>query len=102
MISHIDKESNISSCKPIISKGDFRKVCPKSTKFEKRAILKGDEPMLQTLALYLSLIMAILLFLYAFFEGIKIADTEGKVHGGTFILSVVSAFIFSAFTFVFY
>ena len=75
---------------------------PKTTKFEKKAILKGDEPMLQTLALYLSLIMAILLFLYAFFEGIKIADTEGKVHGGTFILSVVSAFIFSAFTFVFY
>lgn len=58
--------------------------------------------MLQTLALYLSLIMAIFLFLYAFFEGIKIADAEGKVQGGTFILSVISAFIFSAFTFVFY
>jgi hypothetical protein len=82
MISHIGKESNISSCKPIIS--------------------KGDEQMLQILALYLSLIMAILLFLYAFYEGIKIADSEGKVHGGTFILSVISAFIFSAFTFVFY
>ena len=82
MISHISKKSNISSCKPII--------------------LKGDEQMLQTLALYLSLIMAILLFLYAFFEGIKIADSEEKVHGGTFILTVTSAFIFSAFTFVFY
>ncbi len=60
--------------------------------------------MLQTIALYLSLIMAVYLFLYAFFEGIKIADTdnEEKVYGGTFILSVISAFIFSAFTFVLY
>lgn len=57
--------------------------------------------MLQSVALYLSLIMAVFLFLYAFFEGIKLSDAEGKVHGGTFILSVVSAFIFSAFTFVF-
>ncbi len=58
--------------------------------------------MLQTVALYLSLIMAVYLFLYAFFEGIKIADTDGKVHGGTFILSVISACIFSAFTFMLY
>ncbi|WP_428911230.1 hypothetical protein [Niallia sp. Krafla_26] len=58
--------------------------------------------MLQTIALYLSLIMAVFLFLYAFFEGIKIADSEEKVRGGTFILSVVSAFIFSGFTFILY
>ncbi|WP_338471987.1 hypothetical protein R4Z10_04270 [Niallia sp. XMNu-256] len=58
--------------------------------------------MLQTVALYLSLIMAVYLFLYAFFEGIKIADTDEKVHGGTFILSVISAFIFSTFTFILY
>lgn len=57
--------------------------------------------MLQTAALFLSLIMALFLFSYAYVEGIKLANTEGKVHGGTFILSVVSAFLFSAFTFVF-
>ena len=58
-------------------------------------------PALQTVALYLSLIMTLFLFSYAYFEGIKISDTEGKVQGGTFIFSVVSAFIFSKFTFVF-
>jgi hypothetical protein len=57
--------------------------------------------MLQTAALFLSLIMALFLFSYAYVEGIKMANTEGKVYGGTFILSVVSAFLFSAFTFVF-
>jgi uncharacterized membrane protein YhaH (DUF805 family) len=57
--------------------------------------------MLQTVALFLSLIMALFLFSYAYAEGIKIANTDGKVHGGTFILSVVSAFLFSVFTFVF-
>ncbi|MCQ6277295.1 hypothetical protein JMM81_20690 [Bacillus sp. V3B] len=57
--------------------------------------------MLQTGALFLSFIMTLFLFSYAYIEGIKIANTEGKVQGGTFILSVVSAFLFSAFTFVF-
>lgn len=66
--------------------------------------MKGDERMLQTIALYLSLIMAVYLFLYAFFEGIKIADTDTdeKVYGGTFILSIISAFVFSTFTFMLY
>lgn len=58
-------------------------------------------PVLQTVALYLSLIMTLFLLSYAYFEGIKISDTEGEVHGGTYIFSVVSAFIFSKFTFVF-
>lgn len=57
--------------------------------------------MLQSIALYLSFIMAVFLFLYAYFEGIKIADSTDKVYGGTFILTTVSAFIFSALTFAF-
>ncbi|WP_191090843.1 hypothetical protein [Niallia endozanthoxylica] len=57
--------------------------------------------MLQSIALYLSFIMAVFLFLYAYFEGIKIADSDDKVYGGTFILTTVSAFVFSALTFAF-
>ncbi|KAF0815852.1 hypothetical protein KIS4809_5339 [Bacillus sp. ZZV12-4809] len=45
--------------------------------------------------------MAVFLFAYAYAEGIKIADSDEKVHGGTFIFSVTAAFIFSALTYVF-
>lgn len=57
--------------------------------------------MLQSFALYLSFIMALYLYSYAYIEGIKIADSEEKVHGGTFIFSISAALIFSFFTFVF-
>lgn len=57
--------------------------------------------MLQSIALYVSLIMAVYLFGYAYIEGLKIANTEDKAYGGTFIFSVVSAFIFSRFTYIF-
>lgn len=57
--------------------------------------------MLETVALYLSVIMAIFLFAYAYAEGIKIANSEEEVYGGTFILSVTSGFIFSGLTYVF-
>jgi hypothetical protein len=57
--------------------------------------------MLQTFALYLSFIMTLFLFSYAYIEGLKIANTEGRVRGGTFIFSVAAALIFSSFTFTF-
>ncbi|KML35978.1 hypothetical protein ABE67_02185 [Cytobacillus firmus] len=56
---------------------------------------------LETAALYLSVIMAVFLFAYAYAEGIKIADSDEEVYGGTFIFSVTAAFIFSALTYVF-
>lgn len=55
--------------------------------------------MLETLPLYLSLIMAIYLFIISFIEGIRISNSEGKVSGGTFIFSFTMAFIFSGFTY---
>lgn len=58
--------------------------------------------MLQILALYLSLIMAIYLFIYSFIEGIRISEAEGKVSGGTFIFSTSMAFLFSSFTYILY
>ncbi|WP_075982700.1 hypothetical protein [Bacillus massilinigeriensis] len=58
--------------------------------------------MLQMIALYLSLIMALYLFVFSYIEGIKIANAEEKVHGGTFIFSVVGAFIFSGLTSLLY
>lgn len=57
--------------------------------------------MLESIALYLSLFMAIFLFAYAFWEGMKIANSEEKVYGGTFILTVTFAFIFSGLTYTF-
>ncbi|UAC47655.1 hypothetical protein K6959_13580 [Bacillus aquiflavi] len=54
-----------------------------------------------TLALYLSLFMAIFLFSFAYIEGIKIANTEGKVYGGTFIFTVMMAFVFSNLAYTF-
>ncbi|MDT0162423.1 MULTISPECIES: hypothetical protein [Bacillus] len=57
--------------------------------------------MLQTAALYLSFIMAVFLLAFSYFEGIKIADSEEKVYGGTFIFTTVSGFIFSGLTYAF-
>lgn len=53
---------------------------------------------LESVPLFLSFFMAIYLFIVAFIEGIKIADSEGKVEGGTFIFSVTSAVIFTVMT----
>ncbi|MGG7621513.1 hypothetical protein ACVBAX_19765 [Robertmurraya sp. GLU-23] len=55
--------------------------------------------LLESFSLYLSLFMAIFLFYYAYWEGIRIANSEGKVYGGTFIFTFVSACIFSGFTY---
>ncbi|MDZ5471996.1 hypothetical protein SM124_09580 [Bacillus sp. 31A1R] len=57
--------------------------------------------MLESVALYLSLVMAIYLFAFSFWEGIKIANSDEKVFGGTFIISITSAFIFSGLTYAF-
>ncbi|WP_257959307.1 hypothetical protein [Bacillus sp. V3-13] len=57
--------------------------------------------MAETFALYLSLVMAIFLFAFAYFEAIKISNADGKICGGTFILSLTSGFIFSGFTHIF-
>jgi hypothetical protein len=56
--------------------------------------------MVSALPLYLSLIMAIYLFVISFIEGIKISNSEGKVSGGTFIFSFTMAIIFSGFTYI--
>lgn len=57
---------------------------------------------LEDIALYLSFIMAVYLFAFTFFEGIKIANTEDRVNGTTFIFTCTSAFIFSGLTYIFY
>ncbi|MGG3739333.1 hypothetical protein [Aeribacillus pallidus] len=57
--------------------------------------------MLTSLALYLSLMMAIYLFSYSFIEGLKISESDDHVYGGTFIFSVTMAFVFSGLTYVF-
>lgn len=57
--------------------------------------------MLESIALYVSFLMAVFLFGYAYVEGLKIANTNGKAYGGTFIFSVVSALIFSRLTYFF-
>lgn len=46
--------------------------------------------------------MAIYLFIYAYIEGIKMANSEEKIYGGTFIFSVVGAFVFSGLTTILY
>lgn len=56
--------------------------------------------MLEVIPLYLSLVMAIYLFVFSFIEGIRISNSEGKVSGGTFLFSSTMAFIFSGFTYV--
>ncbi|WP_180955680.1 MULTISPECIES: hypothetical protein [Bacillus] len=57
--------------------------------------------MAETFALYLSLVMAIFLIAFAYFEAIKISNADGKIYGGTFIFSVTSGFIFFGFTHIF-
>lgn len=57
--------------------------------------------MLESFALYLSFIMAIYLFTFSYLEGIKIANSEGKVRGGTFLFTFTLALIFSSFTYLF-
>ncbi len=57
--------------------------------------------MIEAFALYLSFLMAVFLFAFSYIEGIKLMNSEGKVSGGTFIFSVTSAFLFSAFTYNF-
>ncbi|MGN7403470.1 hypothetical protein ACTHO0_26845 [Cytobacillus praedii] len=49
----------------------------------------------------MSVIMAVFLFSYSYIEGMKIANSEGKVYGGTFILSVTAACIFTGLSHVF-
>lgn len=56
--------------------------------------------MLESVALYLSFIMAIYLFIYSYIEGLKIANSEERVRGGTFIFTITLAFIFSGFTYI--
>lgn len=62
--------------------------------------MKGMEEMFEALALYLSFIMAIYLFVFSFIEGIKIANSKGKVRGGTFIFALTLAVVFSGLTYV--
>lgn len=56
---------------------------------------------LKTVGFLVSFFMAVFLFLYSYIEALKISNSEGKVYGGTFIFSIVMAFIFSGFTYVF-
>ena len=56
---------------------------------------------LELIALYLSYLMAVFLFSYAYVEGLKIAEADGKAYGGTFIICIVSALVFSRLTYVF-
>ncbi|MEQ2527082.1 hypothetical protein WMO40_10245 [Bacillaceae bacterium CLA-AA-H227] len=56
--------------------------------------------MLGNAALYLSFIMAVYLFVFSYIEGIKIANSDEKVHGGTFIFTFTFAFIFSGLTYI--
>gem|GEM_PF-2452875 len=56
---------------------------------------------LQKIGLFVSFFMSLFLFLYAYIEAIKISNAEDKVYGGTFIFSIVMAFIFSGFTYTF-
>jgi hypothetical protein len=57
--------------------------------------------MLVNAALILSFIMAIYLFAYSFVQALEISESETEVKGGTFIFSIIMAFFFSGFTYVF-
>ncbi|WP_197489745.1 hypothetical protein [Rossellomorea aquimaris] len=57
--------------------------------------------MLTNVALFLSFVMAIYLFAYSYVQALKICESDQPVRGFTFIFSVVMAFIFSGFTYVF-
>lgn len=62
--------------------------------------MKGMREVLEDVALYVAFFMAIYLFAFSFIEGIKIANSEEKVKGATFIFSCTSAFIFSGLTYI--
>ncbi|PLS14620.1 hypothetical protein CVD28_27320 [Bacillus sp. M6-12] len=52
--------------------------------------------------LAVSFIMSLYLFSVAFLEAINISNNEeGKVRGGTLIMSLTLAFVFSGFTYLF-
>lgn len=51
--------------------------------------------MLENVAFYLSFITAVYLFVFSYVEGIRIANSQEKIHGGTFIFSCTFAFIFT-------
>ncbi|MBM7586296.1 hypothetical protein JOC86_002838 [Bacillus pakistanensis] len=58
--------------------------------------------MLVDFALIISILMALYLFSYAYIEGIRISESDQKVDGGiTFIFSIMMAFVFSGFTYLF-
>ncbi|MFI8578203.1 hypothetical protein ACIGEL_21300 [Rossellomorea aquimaris] len=57
--------------------------------------------MLTNVALSLSFIMAVYLFAYSYVLALKICESTTPVRGMTFIFSVVMAFVFSGFTYVF-
>jgi hypothetical protein len=59
------------------------------------------ETVLETVALYLSFIMAVYLFTFSYIEGIRIANSDEKVHGATFIVTFTLAVVFSGFTYIF-
>ncbi|MGJ7920028.1 hypothetical protein [Neobacillus sp. LXY-4] len=57
--------------------------------------------MLETVAFYISLLMAVLLFIRGYVEAIEIAGSTEKIYGGTLIFCLVFALIFSRLTYVF-
>ncbi|MBN8193489.1 hypothetical protein JI667_15165 [Bacillus sp. NTK074B] len=57
--------------------------------------------MLPDVALFLSFIMAVYLFAYSYVQALIICESTTPVRGMTFIMSVVMAFVFSGFTYVF-
>jgi hypothetical protein len=57
--------------------------------------------MLTNIALFLSFIMAVYLFAYSYVQALQICESKTPVRGMTFIFSVVMAFVFSGFTYVF-
>ncbi|WP_456273563.1 hypothetical protein [Bacillus sp. AK031] len=52
-------------------------------------------------ALILSFIMAVYLFAISFVQAIHISESQTEVKGGTFIFSVIMAFVFSGMTYIF-
>ncbi len=57
--------------------------------------------MLESVALYLSFIMAVYLFIFSYIEGIRIANSDEKVQGGKFIITFTLAVVFTGFTNIF-
>jgi hypothetical protein len=56
---------------------------------------------MEILALYLSVGMAVFLFAFSYAEAIRIANSKGKVYGGTFIFSATAGLIFSRLSYFF-